>query len=103
MKHWARVALDRMLEVRADADKHFSLDEAQTLVPVLESLLKRAIEAKSGAEEIEEKLQALIQKIFLSGGMFLDVVGCGSSARRMTRTCSGRRIRLPRSTRSVYR
>jgi hypothetical protein len=56
-----------------DSGKHFTLDEAQALLPVLEALLKRAIEAKRGAEEIEEKLQALIQKIFLSGGMFLDV------------------------------
>jgi hypothetical protein len=53
--------------------KHFTLDEAQSLVPILETLLKRAIEAKRGAEEIEEKLQALSRKVFLSGGMFLDV------------------------------
>lgn len=53
--------------------KHFSLDEAQSLLPILENLLKRAIEAKRAAEEIEEKLQALSRKVFLSGGMFLDV------------------------------
>jgi hypothetical protein len=53
--------------------KHFTLDEAQSLLPVLEALLKRAIEAKSAAEEIEEKMQALHRKIFLTGGMFLDV------------------------------
>jgi hypothetical protein len=53
--------------------KHFTLDEAQSLLPILETLLKRAIEAKRGAEEIEEKLQALSRKVFLSGGMFLDV------------------------------
>ena len=53
--------------------KHFTLDEAQSLLPVLEALLKRAIEAKSAAEEVEEKLQALSRKVFLSGGIFLDV------------------------------
>jgi len=53
--------------------KHFTLDEAQLLLPVLETLLKRAIEAKRAAEEIEEKMQALSRKIFLAGGMFLDV------------------------------
>jgi hypothetical protein len=53
--------------------KHFTLDEAQSLLPVLESLLKRAGEAKRAAEEIEEKMQALSQKIFLTGGMFLNV------------------------------
>jgi hypothetical protein len=53
--------------------KHFTLDEAQSLLPVLETLLKRAIEAKRSAEEIEEKIQALSRRIFLVGGMFLDV------------------------------
>lgn len=53
--------------------KHFTLEEAQALLPVLEALLKRAIEAKRAAEEIEEQMQALSRKIFLSGGMFLDV------------------------------
>ena len=53
--------------------KHFTLDEAQSLLPVLESLLNRAIEARRAAEEIGEELQALNHKIFLSGGMFLDV------------------------------
>jgi hypothetical protein len=53
--------------------KHFTLDEAQTLLPVLESLLNRAIEARRAAEKIGEELQALNHKIFLSGGMFLDV------------------------------
>jgi hypothetical protein len=53
--------------------KHFTLDEAQSLLPVLEALLKRAIEAKRAAQEIEEKLQALNRQVFLVGGMFLDV------------------------------
>jgi hypothetical protein len=53
--------------------KHFTLDEAQALLPVLEALLKRAIEARRAAQEIEEKLQALSRKIFVAGGMFLDV------------------------------
>jgi len=53
--------------------KRFTLDEAQSLLPVLESLLNRAIEARRAAEKIGEELQALNHKIFLSGGMFLDV------------------------------
>lgn len=53
--------------------KHFTLDEAQALLPVLEALLKRAIEARRAAQETEEKLQALSRKIFVTGGMFLDV------------------------------
>jgi hypothetical protein len=54
--------------------KTFSLDEAQTLLPVLESLLKRAIEGKNVAEEKEAELQALRQRIFLSGGMQVNVI-----------------------------
>jgi hypothetical protein len=53
--------------------KHFTLDEAQSLLPVLESLLNRAIEARRAAEKIGEEIQELNHKIFLSGGMFLDV------------------------------
>ncbi|HEV2463678.1 MAG TPA: DUF2203 domain-containing protein [Acidobacteriaceae bacterium] len=52
--------------------KHFTLDEAQALLPVLEALLKRAIEARRDAEQIEEKMQALNRKVFFAGGMLLD-------------------------------
>jgi hypothetical protein len=54
--------------------KTFTLDEAQSLVPVLESLLKRAIEAKAAAEGIEQDLQRLAQRVFLNGGMRMDVI-----------------------------
>jgi len=53
--------------------KTFTLDEAQALLPVLESLLKRAIEGKKAAESIEGRMQELRHKIFLSGGFFVDV------------------------------
>jgi hypothetical protein len=53
--------------------KTFTLDEAQSLLPVLESLLKRAIEAKQGAEELESALSDLARRIYLSGGMRVDV------------------------------
>lgn len=54
-------------------NKTFTLDEAQSLLPVLESLIRRAVEAKRAAEEIEGRLQELARKIFLSGGYFVDV------------------------------
>jgi len=57
--------------------KTFTLEEAQSLVPVLESLLRRAIEAKAAAEAIEQDLQRLAQRVFLSGGMSVDVVAVG--------------------------
>lgn len=49
--------------------KTFTLDEAQSLLPVLESLLKRAIEGKHSAEEVESQLSDLSRRIYLSGGM----------------------------------
>ena len=49
--------------------KTFTLDEAQSLLPVLESLLKRAMEGKRSAEEAESNLAGLARRIYLSGGM----------------------------------
>ncbi len=49
--------------------KTFTLEEAQSLLPVLESLLKRAMEDKRSAEETESDLAGLAQRIYLSGGM----------------------------------
>ena len=63
--------------------KLFKLDEAQALVPVLESLLKRAIDAKQAAEEINSQLQQLSQRIFMSGGMHVDVVRVGRQRTEM--------------------
>ncbi len=55
--------------------KTFTLEEAQELLPVVESLLERAIAAKEEAERLEGEMQALRQRIFLSGGMTVDVAG----------------------------
>jgi hypothetical protein len=54
--------------------KTFTLDEAQSLLPVLESLLKRAIDGKQSAEEAESHLSSLAQRIYLSGGMRVNPV-----------------------------
>ena len=56
-----------------DEIKTFTLDEAQALLPVLEALLKRAIEGKKAAESIEGRMQDLARKIFLSGGLLVDI------------------------------
>jgi hypothetical protein len=47
----------------------FTIDEAQSLLPVLESLLKRAIEGRRSAQEVESRLSGLAQRIYFSGGM----------------------------------
>ena len=56
------------------SDRTFTLDEAQLLLPVLESLLRAAIAGKNLIEEVEAEQQELNHRIFLNGGMFLDVV-----------------------------
>ena len=52
--------------------KTFTLEEAQSLLPVMESLLKRAIEGKQSAVEVESGLTELARRIYLSGGMKVD-------------------------------
>src|SRR5580704_10188045 len=64
-----------------DPMKTFTLDEAQSLLPVLESLLKRALESKSAAEKVEADLSALSQRIYVAGGMHVDVA-------EVTRQCA---------------
>jgi hypothetical protein len=56
------------------SDRTFTLDEAQSLVPVLESLLRTAMQAKSLMDEVDAEMQALHHRLFLSGGMFLDML-----------------------------
>jgi len=56
------------------ADRTFTLDEAQSLLPVLESLLRTAMDAKKIVDEAETEQQALQHRIFLNGGMFLNIV-----------------------------
>lgn len=53
--------------------KTFTIEEAQSLLPVLESLLKRAIEGKQAAEEADSALAALARQIYFSGGMSVNV------------------------------
>lgn len=53
--------------------KTFTWNEAQTLLPVVEALLRKAQKAATRAAGIELKMQALSQKIFLSGGLLVDI------------------------------
>jgi hypothetical protein len=55
-------------------DRTFTLDEAQSLLPVLESLLRAAIGGKKLIEEVEGEMQALQHRIFLNGGTHVDIV-----------------------------
>jgi len=61
------------------SDRTFVLEEAHSLLPVLESLLRTAIAGKKVMEEVAAEMQTLQERIFLNGGTFVDVV---SVARR---------------------
>ncbi len=53
--------------------KTFTLDEAQTLLPVLKSLLKRCMDGKQLAQRVEKEFQDLGHKIILSGGLLVNI------------------------------
>jgi len=56
------------------SDRTFTLQEAQTLLPVLESLLRTAIDGKKLIETVDNEFQELAHKGFLSGGLFVNIV-----------------------------
>jgi len=56
------------------ADRTFTLQEAQTLLPVLESLLRTAIDGKKFIETVDNEFQELAHRVFLSGGLFINIV-----------------------------
>ena len=49
----------------------FTLEEAQSLLPVLESLLKRAIEARRSAQTAESGLNEVAQRIYFAGDTYV--------------------------------
>jgi hypothetical protein len=51
----------------------FSLSEAQAMLPILEGLLRGTIDAKQLIEEVDEELEELSQRVFVNGGMLVDV------------------------------
>jgi hypothetical protein len=56
------------------AERTFTLEEAQGLLPVLESLLRTAIDGKKLIEAVDAELQELAHRVFLSGGLLVNVV-----------------------------
>jgi hypothetical protein len=55
------------------AEKYFTWEEAQTLLPVLESLLRTCMEGKKVIEGVEAEIQQVNKRIFESGGMLVDL------------------------------
>ena len=56
------------------SDRTFTFGEAQSLLPVLESLLRTAISGKKLIESVDAELQETAHRVFLAGGMFLNIV-----------------------------
>jgi hypothetical protein len=56
------------------SDRTFTLAEAQALLPVLESLLRTAIDGRKLIEAVDAELQELARRMFLAGGMYLNIV-----------------------------
>lgn len=55
-------------------DKLFTFEEAESLLPVLESLLRVCVDGKKKIEEIEEEFQRLQNRIFLNGGTSINIL-----------------------------
>ena len=53
--------------------KTFTMEEAKTLLPVLSALLERARDAALRAGTLENEMQELSHRIFVSGGMHVDI------------------------------
>jgi len=56
------------------SSRTFTLAEAQELLPVLESLLRRALEGKKLIESVDAELHAIAHRVFLNGGMSLNIL-----------------------------
>ena len=63
--------------------KTFTIDDAQSLLPLLESLLKRASEGKRAAQEIGSELAELGRRIYLTGGMRVNLAETGRKRTEM--------------------
>ena len=56
------------------SERTFTFDEAQMLLPILESLLRQAINGKKLIEDVDNELQETAHRVFLNGGTMLNVV-----------------------------
>jgi hypothetical protein len=56
------------------SERTFTLEEAQALLAVLESLLRTAIDGKKLIEQIDGELKELGHRIFVNGGTLVNVV-----------------------------
>ena len=71
--------------------KLFTIEEARTLLPVLGALLRSAREHALRAGQMEGEMQALSQRIFLSGGLHVNV--SAAAGRRAEREKAVQQVR----------
>jgi hypothetical protein len=51
----------------------FTLREAQSMLPILESLLRKSIASKTLIQQVDQEFNDLSERIFLNGGTLVDV------------------------------
>jgi hypothetical protein len=73
------------------SERTFTLEEAQSLLSVLESLLRTSIDGKKLIESVDAELQETAHRVFLNGGMFLNIVHL--ARRKAERETSIHRVR----------
>ena len=90
-RHWLdvreyrrRIAARRKARTEAkeegiEMERTFTLSEAEALLPVLEALLRSAMQAKALIDEVDAEFDALRNRIFVNGGTRVDIV---AAARR---------------------
>lgn len=54
----------------------FTVREAQSMLPILESLLRKSIESKALIEQVDQEFNELSERIFLNGGTLVNVRAC---------------------------
>lgn len=56
------------------SERTFTLGEAQSLLPVLETLLRTSIEGKKLIEAVDAEFQELAHRVFLRGGLYVNIL-----------------------------
>jgi len=56
------------------SNRSFTLDEAHALLPILESLLRTAIDGKKLIETVDSEFQEISHRVMVNGGMHLNIV-----------------------------
>jgi hypothetical protein len=65
--------------------KTFTLEEAHKLLPVLKSLLQKAMDGRQRVRQIDQGLRDLKHRILLSGGLLVDVAAAARNRAEIVR------------------